>query len=154
MEMKRYKRSLEFRCFRVLVVGIIVAAVWLLYKTPLKDAVPGLKSVYLSDDMSGFIDGALFSSFTLGVAYLIYMVILIKNPEALKRRYQKKCDERLIFICRQAGDAALRITILIVFAAMMVASAFSPVVVHTLCMIIFLIPLVYFCCRQYYKRKY
>lgn len=111
-----------------------------------------------SDFVAGFTHGMGFGLLVLLLAFSVRQIVMaqkaMRDEATLKKMYIQETDERTLFIQNKVGGAGLRLVLLLLVFASMVASYFSATVCFTLAAAAVGISLVLLGFKLYYRNKY
>ena len=102
----------------------------------------------------GFISGASFGILVLLLTGLIRNLRALKDEKKLKKLYIKESDERQAQIVAKALCEAMRATLILGLAAVIVAGYFSMTVSLTLLVTVLLVSLMTLAFKLYFGKKY
>ena len=155
--METYREKLKVQNV-ILVIGCFVLAVFcvlsFLGEAGVVNLVPSVENSHWQSSWRGFISGASFGILALLLTGLIRNLRALKDEKKLKQQYVKEGDERQKQIYTNALCAAMRATLILGLAAVIVAGDFSMTVSLTLLVTVLLVSLMTLAFKLYFGKKY
>ena len=155
--METYREKLKVQNV-ILVIGCFVLAVFcvlgFLGEAGVVNLVPSVENSHWQSSWRGFISGASFGILALLLTGLIRNLRALKDEKKLKKLYIKESDERQAQIVAKALCEAMRATLILGLAAVIVAGYFSMTVSLTLLVTVLLVSLMTLAFKLYFGKKY
>jgi hypothetical protein len=105
-----------------------------------------LSEPFVQDFSAGFQHGTSLGLIGAGIVTFIQTIIILKNPEKLKKEYIKRTDERAVAVSKSAFQLTYWITFIGLVIGGFVGSFYSETIVKTCCMAICGMLVVYSVC--------
>ena len=155
--METYREKLKVQNV-ILVIGCVVLAVFcvlgFLGEAGVVNLVPSVENSPWQSSWRGFISGASIGILAMLLFGLIRNLRALKDEKKLKQQYVKEGDERQKQIYTNALCAAMRATLILGLAAVIVAGDFSMTVSLTLLVTVLLVRLMTLAFKLYFGKKY
>lgn len=155
--METYREKLKVQNV-ILAIGCVVLAVFcvlgFLGEAGIVNLTPSVADSHWQSSWRGFISGASIGIFALLLFGLIRNLCAMKDEKKLKKLYIKESDERQAQIVAKALCEAMRATLILGLAAVIVAGYFSMTVSITLLVTVLLVSLMTLAFKLYFGKKY
>lgn len=155
--METYREKLKVQNV-ILAIGCVVLAVFcvlgFLGEAGIVNLTPSVADSHWQSSWRGFISGASIGIFALLLFGLIRNLCAMKDEKKLKKLYIKESDERQAQIVAKALCEAMRATLILGLAAVIVAGYFSMTVSLTLLVTVLLVSLMTLAFKLYFGKKY
>ena len=155
--METYREKLKVQNV-ILVIGCVVLAAFcvlsFLGEAGIMNFAPSVENSHWQSSWRGFISGASIGILAMLLFGLIRNLRALKDEKKLKQQYVKEGDERQKQIYTNALCAAMRATLILGLAAVIVAGYFSMTVSLTLLVTVLLVSLMTFVFKMYFGKKY
>lgn len=155
--METYREKLKVQNV-ILVIGCVVLAAFcvlsFLGEAGIMNFAPSVENSHWQSSWRGFISGASIGILAMLLFGLIRNLRALKDEKKLKQQYVKEGDERQKQIYTNALCAAMRATLILGLAAVIVAGYFSMTVSLTLLVTVLLVSLMTLAFKLYFGKKY